>query len=165
MGQFLVLNKRRGQPFWRSFFKGDALPGSGEDKQSGFDSDLGGTIKSATRGVTVPWTLVGSAAVGLWLMFSRLAFGTEPPMADSDHLVGALIVTVAVMAMAEVARPLRFINVAFGLWLIASPWLLIGAAPLASGASVITGILLIGLSLPRGPRSKEHYGSWDRYVV
>ncbi|WP_205518830.1 vitamin K epoxide reductase family protein [Pseudotabrizicola algicola] len=165
MGQFLVLNKRRGRPFWRSFFKGDALPGSGEDKQSGFDSDLGGTIKSATRGVAVPWTLVGSAAVGLWLMFSRLAFGTEPPMADSDHLVGALIVTVAVMAMAEVARPLRFINVAFGLWLIASPWLLIGAAPLASGASVITGILLIALSLPRGPRSKEHYGSWDRYVV
>ncbi len=165
MGQFLVLNKRRGRPFWRSFFKGDALPGSGEDKQPGFDSDLGGTITSATRGVTVPWTLVGSAAVGLWLMFSRLAFGTEPPMADSDHLVGALIVTVAVMAMAEVARPLRFINVALGLWLIASPWLLIGAAPLASGASVVTGILLIGLSLPRGPRSKEHYGGWDRYVV
>jgi nucleoside-diphosphate-sugar epimerase len=165
MGQFLVLNKRRGRPFWRSFFKGDALPGSGKDKQPGFDADLGGTITSATRGVTVPWTLVGSAAIGLWLIFSRLTFGTEPPMADSDHLVGALIITVAVMAMAEVARPLRFINVAFGLWLIASPWLLIGAASLASGASVIIGILLIGLSLPRGPRSKEHYGGWDRYVV
>ncbi len=60
-------------------------------------------------------------------MFSRLIFGTAPPMAESDHLVGALIITVAVMAMAEVvARALRLINVAFGLWLIAAPWLLSG---------------------------------------
>ena len=27
------------------------------------------------------------------------------------------------------------------------------------------GIALIGLSLPRGKRSDEHYGGWDRYVV
>jgi hypothetical protein len=46
-------------------------------------------------------------------------------IANSDHLVGALIITVAVCAMAEVARPLRFLNVAFGFWLIAAPWLLL----------------------------------------
>ncbi len=55
-------------------------------------------------GVTAPRTLVASALLGVWLMFTRLAFGTEPPLADSDHLVGALIVAVAVAAMAEVAR-------------------------------------------------------------
>ena len=49
-------------------------------------------------------------------MFTRLVFGTEPPMADSDHLIGALIVTVFISAMAEVGRLLRFINVALGLW-------------------------------------------------
>jgi hypothetical protein len=29
--------------------------------------------------------------------------------------------------MAEVVRPLRFLNVLFGLWLIAAPWLLLDA--------------------------------------
>jgi nucleoside-diphosphate-sugar epimerase len=43
------------------------------------------------------------------------------------YLIGALLITVAVCAMAEVARPLRFINLLFGLWLITAPWLLAGA--------------------------------------
>ncbi|MCT9000289.1 SPW repeat domain-containing protein [Chelativorans intermedius] len=166
MGQFLVLNTRRGRPFWRSFFMGDALPGSGKDtERPGFDMPLGKLVRNAVRGVTVPWTLVASSLLGAWLMFSRLVFGTEPPMADSDHLVGALIITVAVMAMAEVARPLRFINVAFGLWLIAAPWLLVGGGAVAAVHSIVAGLVLIALSLPRGPRSKEHYGGWDRYVL
>ena len=74
---------------------------------------LGELATSAARGVTIPWTLVASAILGVWLMFSRLIFASEPPMADSDHLVGALIVTVAVIAMAEVARPLRFYQCGF----------------------------------------------------
>jgi hypothetical protein len=45
-------------------------------------------------------------------------------MADSDHLAGALIITVVVTAMAEVARPLRFLNVGFRLWLVVASWLL-----------------------------------------
>lgn len=165
MGQFLVQSHRRGEPFWRTFFMGGADPNGGRDTKPGFEASFSEMVASAARGVTVPWTLVASAALGVWLMFSRLVFGTEAPMADSDHLIGALIITVAVIAMAEVARPLRFINAAFGIWLIAAPWLMAGAGPVASGASVLVGLAVIGLSLPRGPRSKEHYGSWDRYVV
>ena len=165
MGQFLLANTRRGRPFWASFFKGDALPGSGHDKQPGFEAPLNAMIASAARGNTVPWTLMASVALGVWLMFTRPVFGTVPPMADSDHLVGALVVTVAVMAMAEVARPLRFINIAFGLWLVVAPWILVGENLGAAFSSVLTGLALIALSLPRGKRSKEHYGSWDRYVV
>jgi len=164
-GQFLVLTHRRGRPFWRAFFMGDALPGSGKDPRPDLGDPAGVSLWSASGGVTVPWTLVASAALGLWLMFSRMIFDTVPPMANSDHLVGALVITVAVIAMAEVARPLRFINVAFGLWLISAPWLLAGVGGMATAGSVIVGMLLVGLSLPRGPRSKEHYGSWDRYVI
>ncbi len=166
MGQFLVQNTRRGRPFWRSFFMGDALPGSGKDeKRPGFDLPPRPLVSDAVRGVTVSWTLVASGVLGIWLMFSRLVFGSEPPMADSDHLVGALILTVAVIAMAEVARPLRFINIAFGLWLIAAPWLLLGVDGAAVANSVVIGMVVIGLSLPRGSRSHEHYGGWDRYIV
>ena len=86
-------------------------------------------------------------------------------MANSDHLVGSLVITTAVIAMAEVARPLRFINILFGLWLMIAPWILEGATSSASWTGVAMGGALILLSLPRGKRSQEHYGSWDRYIV
>lgn len=165
MGQYLVQSHRRGEPFWRTFFTGGASPGSGQDHHAGFDAPLRKSVASALRGVTVPWTLVVSALLGVALMFTRPLFGSEPPMADSDHLVGSLIVTVAVCAMAEVGRLLRFLNVPLGLWLIAAPWMMDGASPLAAAASVAIGLAVIGLSLPRGPRSTEHYGSWDRLVL
>ncbi len=165
MGQFLVQSHRRGEPFWRTFFKGGAQPAQGQDRNSGFDAPIRESIASAVRGVNLPWTLVASAVLGVFLMFTRVFFDTVPPMADSDHLVGAMIVTFAVIAMAEVARPLRFVNVVFGSWLVVAPWVLDGASTFASWAGVVIGVLVVALSLPRGKRSAEHYGDWDRYVV
>ena len=165
MGQYLVQSHRRGERLLRIFFMGGASPGSGKEQRAGFDAALRQIASSAALGITLPWTLVASAMLGIALMFTRLMLGTVPPLADSDHLVGALIVTVAVMSMAEVIRPLRFINVAFGLWLIAAPWLLEGGSGAAAVLGSVVGVAIVALSLPRGPRSREHYGSWDRYVV
>jgi hypothetical protein len=67
--------------------------------------------------------------------------------------------------MAEVARPLRLINVGFGLWLLGAPWLLPGGSTSASVASTIAGLLLIMLSLPRGNRSRQEYGAWNRWIL
>lgn len=165
MGQFLLQSRARGEPFWRTFFRGGASPGSGQDRHPGFDAPLRQALASALRGVTIPWTLLASAGVGAALMFTRLLFGTEPPLAHSDHLVGALVITVAVMAMAEVGRPLRFVNVAFGAWLLAAPWLLEGGSGAGTAGAMIAGLAIILLSLPRGARSDEHYGAWDRFVL
>jgi hypothetical protein len=165
MGQFLVHSHRTGQPFWSTFFRGGIMPDGAEDKSPGFEaSSFTEMGRAMAWGVTVPWTLLLSTAIGIWLMFTRLIFGTGGEMADSDHLVGALAVTVAIIAMAEVARPLRFINGLFGAWLIIAPWVLTGAGAAASWAGVVAGGLLILLSLPRGP-VKDHYGNWDRYIV
>src|SRR5262245_58405933 len=109
---------------------GGASPGSGRDNKADFGAPWQSMAASAARGVTVPWTLVTSALLGIWLMSSRLVFGSVPPLADSDHVVGALVVTVAVIATGEVGRALRFINVLFGLWLVAAPWLLSGGTAL-----------------------------------
>lgn len=166
MGQFLVQDHRRGGRFWRTFFRGGASPGSGRDEEPGWDAPLKQAISSALRGgVNLPWTLVVSALLGLLLMFTRPLLGTEPPMANSDHLVGALIFTVAVTALAEVGRLLRFINLPLGLWLLAAPWILDGASLPASAISVVIGLAVVALSLPRGARGDEHYGNWDRFVL
>jgi hypothetical protein len=166
MGQYMLRSVHAGRPFWSTFFRGGTDPlGGADEKTPGFSAPLASQVVAATRGVTVPWTLLASCGVGAWLMVSRLVFGTEGAMANSDHLVGALVITVAVCAMAEVARPLRFINLLFGLWLIAAPWLLVDRTAGAAWNDVASGLIIIALSLPRGRRSAEHYGAWDRYVV
>lgn len=164
MGQFLVWSRRSGKSLLRMFFMGGALDGGKEDKGSDLDS-VRSSVTAMFQGVTLPWTLVASAALGIWLMFTRLTLATVPPMADSDHLVGALVATTAVVAMAEVVRPLRFVNVLFGAWLLLAAWFLDGASLTAHLSNAAVGIALIGLSLPRGRRSREHYAGWDRFVV
>lgn len=67
--------------------------------------------------------------------------------------------------MAEVARPLRFVNVLFGAWLVFAAWFLEGASPIARWSDLAVGVALIALSLPRGTRSRDHYAGWDRFVV
>jgi hypothetical protein len=99
-------------------------------------------------------------------MFAPAAFGIgiERPAADSDHLVGALIVVVGVISLAEVARVARFLEVPLGLWLLVAPWFLDGATTLSRWNSAAMGLAVILLSLPLG-RLRDHYGSFDRLVL
>jgi SPW repeat len=112
-----------------------------------------GVMGDRRRWRTMPWmvTMFILIAVPLGIVsiyfISRLVFGTVPPLGYSDHLVGALVITVAVIATAEVGRaPL---NVLFGVWLIIAPWLLSGGSAVAAWAGVVAGIALIvfGLSI------------------
>ncbi len=97
-------------------------------------------------------------------MFAPAVFETTGRAAGSDHLVGALVVTFAVIAMAEVARTLRFVNVALGAWVVLAPWVLSGAVGAARWNNVVIGIALGLLSLPRG-RVRGEYGGWQPYIV
>ncbi len=165
MGQFLAWSRRQGKPFWRTFWTGGAMEGGSDDRAPGFMAPAGRIAAQAARGVTLPWTLLATIGIGVWLPFSRMTFGSSGQMANSDHLVGLLVVTVAIIALAEVARAARFLNIAFGLWLVVAPWLLDGAgSALAQWAGVAAGLLLIALSIPRGS-IRNSYGRWDIYVV
>ena len=85
-------------------------------------------------------------------------------MADSDHFVGALVVTFSIIAWAEVARAVRFINVVFGAWLVAAPWVLTGAGSRPAVINgIASGIMLVLLALPTG-RIDNSYAGWDRYI-
>ena len=164
MGQYLRWSKREGKPLVRTFFKGGPAP-AGEADSSDVMSSPSAFWNDTVRGVTLPWTLGLSVALGAFLMLTRVLLGTDGPIANSDHVVGALVITVAIIAMAEVVRLLRFINIGLGLWLCIAPFLLEGGGAVHTITSVAIGIALIGLSLPRGRRSGEHYAGWDRLVL
>jgi hypothetical protein len=114
-------------------------------------------------GVTLPWNLLASVALGLWLMFAPFTLGSTGTAAHSDDLIGALIVTVAIIALADVGRAARFVNILFGAWVIAAPWLLRGATSSARWNDMIVGALVIFLSFRRGS-IVERYGSYQRFI-
>lgn len=165
MGQFLAQSRREGKPLWRTFWVGDTMEGGEKDNRTPrYGAPAAHMIPPMAWGVTAPWNLVLSTVLGVWLIFSPSIFGTQGRAADSDHLVGALIITFAVIALAEVTRAVRFLNVLLGAWVIAAPWLLSGVLAGARWNDVIVGALVILVSFPRGT-VQERYGSWDRYVV
>src|SRR5919106_2393319 len=165
MGQFLKTSVRNGKSLWHTFWVGGTLDEVNEDKRTpSYGAPISKLIVPMIWGVTAPWNLVMSAAVGIWLMFAPAVFGTQAHAADSDHLIGALIVTISVIVMAEVIRVGRFLNVLLGVWLIIAPWLLGGSPASAKVNDVVVGFAVIALSIPRG-LIRERYANWNRLIV
>jgi hypothetical protein len=50
-----------------------------------------------------------------------------------------------------------------GLWLLVAPWFLHGSTSAWWCISVATGVVLIALSLRRGPVA-DQYGAWQRWI-
>jgi hypothetical protein len=164
MGQFLRRSVREGKPFWRTFWVGGTLAEVNQDERTpSYGAPVAKMIPPMWWGASLPATLLASAALGIWLMFAPAVFGTSGRAADSDHLAGAVITTVAVISTAEVIRAGRYLNVLLGAWVIAAPWLLAGSTPTARWASGLAGALVVGLSLPRGPL-RERYADWSEYI-
>ncbi len=165
MGQFLTASQRAGKPFWRTFWTGGAMAGGSDDHARGVLAPKAQMFGQSARGVTFPPALLALCAIGISLTFTRLTYGNFGAMTNSDHLTGLLVVTIAIIAFAEVARAVRLLALPAGLWLIAAPWLLEGAAsPLAQWGSVLAGVLIAGLAIPRGS-IRNSYGGWDVFVV
>jgi hypothetical protein len=140
MGQFLKQSVREGKPFWRTFWVGGTLEQENADKRTPrYGSPPSSLLPAAAWGVTMPWNLLASTALGIWLMFAPDVFGTIGGAADSNHIVGALIITVSVIVMAEVIRACRYLNVLFGAWVVAAPWLLVGATATAKWHDLVIG--------------------------
>lgn len=160
--QFLKNRRRQGRPLWYVLMRGDTMAGGSADYSDNFEAQPGAVIREMLlSGVTVPWTLVVSTAIGIALMCTRLLFDASGAAADNDHIIGSLVVTFSIMAWGEVARPLRFVHLLFGAWLMASPWAIGGYSGVGAAASVLFGLALFWLALPQG-RIVGRYGAWDK---
>jgi hypothetical protein len=165
MGQFLRERVRAGKPYWRTFWVGDTMEGGGPDQRTQrYGVPLKPLLAAARWGVTVPWTLAASTAVGLWLMLAPAVLRSEAYAAANDNVIGALIVTVAVISTAEVIRAFRFLNVLFGIWLLIAPWALVGASTAGLWSDMIAGLCIVILTVVRGV-VRERYGAWQKLII
>lgn len=161
MLQFMVQARREGKSLWRTFWLGGTIEGEKDGRFTPFDWSR--PLAMFTDWLVSNWSLLLSIALGVWLMFAPAVFQTTGRAADSDHLVGALIVTFAAIAIAEVGRATRFINILFGPGLVVAPFLLSGFTTTAMINGILVGVALVVLSLPRG-NIHGRYGSWQPYI-
>ena len=160
----------RGGSLWTIFWKGGKSDGCTADERSpamiDFPDKPWALFKASIWGMSFPWTLLTSAALGVLLMFCPTWFGIdiETRAADIGHLGGALIVTVSVICMGEVVRGGRYLNVVLALVVTTGPWLVGQATTAYAITCLLIGIAVLALAIPRGLKT-ENYGEWDRYIL
>ncbi|WP_227420599.1 NAD-dependent epimerase/dehydratase family protein [Roseitranquillus sediminis] len=161
--QFLRRRHRAGQPWLRVFFTGDTDEGPDDRRLDDFQRSPRVILREMlTGGMTLPWSLAASMGIGVLLMLSPLVFGWGSGVAATNHIVGALVLTVSVAALAPVARLARFLNALMGVVLIFAP-MVAGASLWGLAFSALCGIALIALAIPRGSVNNS-YGDWDRLI-
>lgn len=163
--QFLNYTRKKRLPFWTTFWKGGVPEGATDDQTTPQFSDSYGRWKAMIRGSsTIPWNLLVSALLGLWMMCVPQVLHVMDGSANADHIAGALTITLSVIAFAEVTRAIRYVNVPLGIFIALSPWIFTGSGREAGWNNLIVGLLLILLSFRKG-KVVEHYGTWDKNIV
>ena len=167
MGQFLLRAKRRGEPLWRTFWLGGADPEASQDQRTPGIETLPqqpwAVLRASVWGMSLPWQLALTTLLGIWLMFEPAALGVARPMASINHLTGALIVAVSVIAMGEAVRLVRLFNILLGLAVVILPWVISGGSTASRVASLAIGLIVIVLTLPRGAKH-EVYGPVEQAI-
>lgn len=156
--------KKRNRSYWNTLWLGGTMEGGSMEKVKDPKTLLPLTAKEIFNDILIrPWNLFVITAIGIWIMSAPHILGYTGNMANSDNIVGALIVTFGVIAMSEVARMLRYINILFGLWLLVAPFIfsIEGSAVMWNG--IITGALIMVFCFPKG-KIKDKRGSFDKHI-
>lgn len=166
--QFLRRRAKAGDNWRRVFFVGgtDEVPHPPHHNpaKDEFDQSPAALVKSMIGGgVGLPWNLALCAFIGLALLFTRITVDADGSLANAHHIVGSLVLTVVAIAAAEVARPLRYLNIPLGAGLAIAPFIY-GAPAIQTTVTVILGIALVSLSIRRGP-IHERYGTWSPRIT
>jgi hypothetical protein len=103
------------------------------------------------------WPRIAAALLGGWLMAAPAVLGNDRLAADNAHVVGPLIVSVSVVALSAVTRPVRWGLLPLGIWLVAAPWLLGLGWPAALHDAAV-GLAIAALGAIRGGRVEEAFG-------
>lgn len=107
------------------------------------------------------WNQVLVILIGVWLTASPDVMAYVGPERLTNHVTGPLVVGAATIALSENTRPVRWLNVALGIWLIVAP-VVLHYEPLHIGVrSSVIGLAIMGLSLIGGTRRQRLGGGWS----
>jgi uncharacterized membrane protein len=154
--QFLCEVKARKESVWNAFWKG-GIP----EKNAAVVKPRFRALTHTAWGITLPWNLILMAIIGIWLMISPVLLKLQGHAAICDYILGPMVIAAAVISMAEVCRPLRFVGAFFGLCLVVAPWFVQGISGIALANYLCSGAVIIALSYRQGT-IRERYGVWEK---
>ncbi|QMT60826.1 vitamin K epoxide reductase family protein [Legionella sp. PC997] len=163
---FLWRRWKAGRPVLKILFVGDSEEERIHSKKEVDNFEQSPKIilqEMLSGGITLPWNLIGCILIGIWLMFTRITLDTTGSMANSDHIIGCLIITISITALAEMVRIVRFLNLFLALGLFITPFIF-NSSVLGIFASIVSGTLLFFLSIPRG-KVRSSYGAWNKIII
>lgn len=98
-------------------------------------------------------------AVGLWLMAAPAVLGYGGAPENSDRIAGPLLAAFSFLAIFQISRGVRWLNLPIGAWLVAAPFVL-GAPADAFASSLVSGLLVLTLSPFGRPDQSRYGGGW-----
>jgi hypothetical protein len=107
------------------------------------------------------WAAIINILLGLWLMFSPGLLQFEKAASDNNYIVGPLVLTFAITALWELNRSVRFFNMAAGVWLAVSPFVLGFQSQTAIWTTVLSGVLITVFSFVKGSIKRNYGGGWQ----
>lgn len=156
--QFLRASHKDGKSFWRTFLHGEAI--TNEEITRVPSVEVGQYVPNKIV-PSIPMALVGSIILSTGLMFLPTFLNIEKTASNLIYFSTALMLTFSIIAISEIARPVRFLNLVLGLILAIGIWWLEGIATEARWIVILTSFSIIVLSLPKG-KFKHHFGSYDK---
>lgn len=106
------------------------------------------------------WPRLLNICLGVWLMASASWLGDAGGAARANStIVGALAASFACIAIWGATRPLRWVNLVLGLWLVVAGWVLGFEATSAINGNIV-GALMAALALVRGEVKEQFGGGW-----
>ena len=157
--QCLKMANDRGESMWEVFWRGTKIPNSRLSLKPHIRA------KGARAwGVSSPWNLLASFILGIWLMFSHAVLGIEDGLSTTNYILGPMIAAFSFIALSEVFRIVRFVNILFGVVLLIAPWAVFSASGIGIFNSLFIGILVILFTFRRG-RISERYGKWEKFII
>ena len=94
------------------------------------------------------WEDWASWLLGFWLLLSPwiLHFEDETAATQNAVVLGFVLILAEVVTLSAFQVWEEWINIALGIWLVVSPWVLRGVGAVASADFVLVGLLVIALA-------------------
>jgi hypothetical protein len=106
------------------------------------------------------WARVINILIGLWLIASPAVLQMDKIAANNLRVIGPLVVSFAFIAIWEVTRTLRWVNVALGAWLPLGSWVLGYASLVPTLNESLCGVIIIVLGLVKGKLTRDFGSGW-----
>lgn len=106
------------------------------------------------------WAHLLTVLAGIWLMASPAVLDYADPARANDRIIGPIVASMATIAIWEHTRPLRWVNVVLGAWLLIAPWRLCHPS-YARWDSLAAGRLILVCWLVKGHRTHQFGGGWS----